>query len=119
MAHVVHPAPKVLSSCRAYSRSCRMLHQTRLCYRRCSLHSCRDPCNCSADLPAPQQHVLSALTQIAVFEHVVAAHDVAFVLKTDDDSFVNVPALVADLRRRCTSADCAAEMLYMGYQVLR
>lgn len=55
--------------------------------------------------------------QIAVFERVVAAHDVAFVLKTDDDSFVNVPALVADLRSRCTSADCAAEKLYMGYQV--
>ena len=58
------------------------------------------------------------LLQIAVFEHVVAAHDVAFVLKTDDDSFVNVPAMVADLRGRCASADCAAEKLYMGYQVL-
>ena len=52
-----------------------------------------------------------------MFEHVVAAHDVAFVLKTDDDSFVNVPALVADLWGRCTTADCAGAKLYMGYQV--
>jgi hypothetical protein len=42
---------------------------------------------------------------------------VAFVLKTDDDSFVSVPAMVADLRARCTSTDCAGEKLYMGYQV--
>jgi len=63
-------------------------------------------------------NLLGPLPQIALYEHVVAAHDAAFVLKTDDDSFVNVPALAADLRRRCTSADCVAEKLYMGYQVL-
>lgn len=55
--------------------------------------------------------------QIAVYEHVVAKYDFSFVLKTDDDSFVNVPALVADLRGRCTAPGCHNERLYMGYQV--
>ena len=57
--------------------------------------------------------------QIAVYEHVVAQYDFSFVLKTDDDSFVNVPALVADLRSRCTAPGCHNERLYMGYQVWR
>ena len=49
----------------------------------------------------------------------MAGYNFSFVLKTDDDSFVNVPALVADLRSRCTAPSCHNERLYMGYQVGR
>ena len=54
-----------------------------------------------------------------MFEHVVAEYDYSFVLKTDDDSFVNVPALVTDLRGKCTTPGCHNERLYMGFQVRR
>ena len=63
-------------------------------------------------------HKAHVTAQIALYEHVVDEHDVAFVLKTDDDSFVNVPAMLADLRARCSSADCTVVKLYMGFQVL-
>jgi Galactosyltransferase len=54
---------------------------------------------------------------LAVIEEVVRRYDFSFVLKTDDDAFVNVPALVNDVRNRCLSRDCTQERLYMGYQV--
>lgn len=37
--------------------------------------------------------------------------------QTDDDSFVNVPALLGVLRQACRTTSCRREALYMGYQV--
>mmetsp|Transcript_1306 Transcript_1306/g.3905 ORF Transcript_1306/g.3905 Transcript_1306/m.3905 type:complete len:356 (+) Transcript_1306:621-1688(+) len=59
---------------------------------------------------------ISAAT-LAVFQHAVTEYDFAFVLKTDDDSFVNVPALVVALQQTCRHQGCRKEGLYMGYQV--
>ena len=42
-----------------------------------------------------------------------------FILKTDDDAFVNVPAFVQQLRLLCESPDCRKEHLYMGKQCRR
>ncbi len=42
-----------------------------------------------------------------------------FILKTDDDAFVNVPAFVQQLRLLCESPDCRRERLYMGKQCRR
>ena len=42
-----------------------------------------------------------------------------FILKTDDDAFVNVPAFVQQLRLLCESPDCRKERLYMGKQCRR
>lgn len=39
---------------------------------------------------------------------------VDFVLKTDDDAFVNVPSMVLALRALCESAGCTHERLYIG-----
>ena len=96
---------------------CYKLRSTMLCCVFCSPRLHGDLVMVSSPACTSAARVMR-LSQIAVFEHVVAAHDIAFVLKTDDDSFVNVPAMVADLRARCTTTGCAAEKLYMGYQVL-
>ena len=40
-------------------------------------------------------------------------------VQTDDDSFVNAPALLAHLRAACSNPDCKRERVYMGYQVRR
>ena len=42
-----------------------------------------------------------------------------FILKTDDDAFVNVPVFVQQLRLLCESPDCRRERLYMGKQCRR
>ena len=42
-----------------------------------------------------------------------------FILKTDDDAFVNVPAFVQQLQLLCESPDCRRERLYMGKQCRR
>lgn len=47
-------------------------------------------------------------------EYAVKNYDVKFILKTDDDAFVNVPPLVAQLRRLCETPGCVNERLYMG-----
>lgn len=54
---------------------------------------------------------------LAVFHHVVATYDFSFVLKADDDSFVNVPALTAVLRQQCRHPGCQTEGVYLGSQV--
>lgn len=42
----------------------------------------------------------------------------AFVLKTDDDAYVNVPALVPALRALCVTPGCRGqERLYLGAEV--
>ncbi|KDD74010.1 hypothetical protein H632_c1655p0, partial [Helicosporidium sp. ATCC 50920] len=51
---------------------------------------------------------------VRVLEYAVRHYDVKFVLKTDDDAFVNVPPMVAQLRAMCESPDCEHERLYMG-----
>lgn len=38
-------------------------------------------------------------------------------LQTDDDSFVNVPALIGVLKQACKNTGCRHEALYMGCQV--
>ena len=53
--------------------------------------------------PAPQ-----------VLEYAATTYDAAFVLKTDDDAFINVAPLVAQLRAMCEHEDCQRERLYMG-----
>ncbi|CAL8463439.1 g2973 [Coccomyxa elongata] len=49
-----------------------------------------------------------------VLEYAIKHYDVRFILKTDDDAYVHVEALVHQLRLLCMSADCRNERLYMG-----
>lgn len=37
--------------------------------------------------------------------------------QTDDDSFVNVPALLTYVRSACAQPDCKNERAYMGFEV--
>ena len=52
-----------------------------------------------------------------IFEYAVGHYDVAFVLKTDDDAFVNVPPLLRLLGSLCETKDCSAERLYIGRMI--
>jgi len=52
-----------------------------------------------------------------IFEYAVEHYDVAFVLKTDDDAFVNVPPLLRLLGSLCETRDCSAERLYIGRMI--
>ncbi len=47
-------------------------------------------------------------------EWAVANVDAKFVLKTDDDAYVDCGRLVAELRSLCQHPDCVDEKLYMG-----
>lgn len=38
-------------------------------------------------------------------------------MQTDDDTFVNVPALLSTIRQSCEHVDCKNERLYMGSEV--
>ncbi|CAL5223668.1 g6216 [Coccomyxa viridis] len=49
-----------------------------------------------------------------VLEYAIKHYDVRFILKTDDDAYVHVEALVHQLRLLCISPDCRNERLYMG-----
>jgi len=49
-----------------------------------------------------------------VLEYAIKHYDVRFILKTDDDAYVHVEALVRQLRMLCISPDCRNERLYMG-----
>ena len=49
-----------------------------------------------------------------VLEYAVTNYDVKFVLKTDDDAFINVEPLMSQLHLLCTSDDCSNERIYMG-----
>ena len=52
-----------------------------------------------------------------IFEYAVEHFDVSFVLKTDDDAFVNVPPLLRLLGSLCETQDCSAERLYIGRMI--
>ncbi|KAL4419883.1 hypothetical protein ABPG75_006981 [Micractinium tetrahymenae] len=53
-----------------------------------------------------------------ILEQAVTAYRPAFVLKTDDDAFVNVPALLPALRKLCATPGCrGAERLYIGAEL--
>lgn len=57
---------------------------------------------------------------LQILEHAVTAWRPAFVLKTDDDAFVNVPALLRTLRTLCATPRCRGrERLYVGAEVSR
>lgn len=49
-----------------------------------------------------------------VLEYASLNYDAAFVLKTDDDAFINVPPMVAQLRALCENPGCVNERIYMG-----
>lgn len=51
---------------------------------------------------------------VQILEHAVKHYDVKFVLKTDDDAFVNIGVLIAELRSLCINPDCSNERLYVG-----
>ncbi len=44
-------------------------------------------------------------------------YDVRFVLKADDDAFINVPALVRELKAQCLSHGCRKERMYFGREI--
>ena len=44
-------------------------------------------------------------------------YDVRFVLKADDDAFINVPALVRELKAHCLSFGCRKERMYFGREI--
>ena len=50
-------------------------------------------------------------------QYAVENYDVKYVLKTDDDAFVNVPPSVSLLRSYCETPDCSAERLYVGRMI--
>lgn len=54
-----------------------------------------------------------------VMEYAVAHFDVRFVLKTDDDAFINVQPLIQQLRLLCETPDCQNERMYMVRPILR
>ncbi len=43
--------------------------------------------------------------------------DVRFILKADDDAFVNVPALIAELKANCITPGCRHERMYFGREI--
>lgn len=51
-----------------------------------------------------------------VMEYAVAHYDVRFVLKTDDDAFINVQPLIQQLKLLCETPDCQNERMYMVSQ---
>ena len=46
-------------------------------------------------------------------EYAVAHFDVRFVLKTDDDAFINVQPLIQQLKLLCETPNCQNERMYM------
>jgi len=44
-------------------------------------------------------------------------YDVRFVLKADDDAFINVPSLVRELKAQCLSFGCRKERMYFGREI--
>lgn len=77
-------------------------------------------------LPLPRRRVCtrntSCLTTTAAFlsffpqvlEYAATHYDAAFVLKTDDDAFINVGPMMDQLRALCEYPGCVGERLYMG-----
>ena len=55
-----------------------------------------------------------------MLEHAAREHPgVRFVLKTDDDAYVNVQPLLAFLRGLCASPGCAHESIYAGHFITK
>ena len=46
-----------------------------------------------------------------ILEYAVAHYDVRYIMKTDDDAFVSVPALLRQLHQLCESPDCRCPLL--------
>lgn len=49
-----------------------------------------------------------------VLEYAITHYDVRYILKTDDDAFVNHRALIQQLRWLCSTPGCRTERVYMG-----
>lgn len=49
-----------------------------------------------------------------ILEYAVTNFDVKFVLKTDDDAFINVEPLMSQLHLLCITEECRNERIYMG-----
>ncbi len=49
-----------------------------------------------------------------VLEYAALHYDARYILKTDDDAYINIGALLRQLRLLCQTADCRHERLYMG-----
>jgi hypothetical protein len=47
----------------------------------------------------------------------VRRFDVRFIMKADDDAFVNVPALLAELKANCVTPGCRRERMYFGREI--
>ena len=47
----------------------------------------------------------------------VRRFDVRFIMKADDDAFVNVPALIAELKANCVTPGCRRERMYFGREI--
>ena len=47
----------------------------------------------------------------------VRMYDVRFILKADDDAFINVPALVRELKAQCQTPGCRKERMYFGKEI--
>ena len=51
---------------------------------------------------------------LQVLEYAVTHYDAKFVLKTDDDAFINVNPIIEQLQMLCENPDCVRERLYIG-----
>lgn len=49
-----------------------------------------------------------------VLEYAALHYDVRYILKTDDDAYINISAMLRQLRLLCQTPDCRNERLYMG-----
>ena len=47
----------------------------------------------------------------------VRLYDVRFIMKADDDAFVNVPALITELKANCLTPGCRQERIYFGREI--
>lgn len=54
-----------------------------------------------------------------VLEYAVTNYDVRFILKTDDDAFINVVPLISQLKLLCETPGCKNERVYMGRMAQR
>lgn len=54
-----------------------------------------------------------------IFQYAAEHFDFRYVLKTDDDTFVNVRPMLQQLRLLCRSEDCRHERIYMGHLVVQ
>jgi hypothetical protein len=68
-------------------------------------------------------HASQALVTLWAYAHrdsrclQVQRFDVRFIMKADDDAFVNVPALIAELKANCVTPGCRRERMYFGREI--